>query len=149
MLKKGMPSQKRKIQTTLASFHNSNPHIDLIAFVYEHVTEEKFVDEEDEVELLYSLIDIIKNQLGVEKYLEVILFIAKMKRKYVTDLRKSKLASEKTLVFFDATGRKVVNSCFDCMLLLQELQVFVPDSKLLKKMLEEERRQKRGKLINS
>ena len=99
MLKKGMPSQKRKIQTTLASFHNSNPHIDLIAFVYEHVTEEKFVDEEDEVELLYSLIDIIKNQLGVEKYLEVILFIAKMKRKYVTDLEKANWLQKKHWYF--------------------------------------------------
>ena len=49
MLVKGTPTQKRKIQTSLASFQNANPHIDLIAFVYEAVIEEETELEEDEV----------------------------------------------------------------------------------------------------
>lgn len=156
MLVKGTPTQKRKIPTTLASFHNANPHIDLLAFVYENVTEQKFCTEFIEEEgtehglgnELYTLIDTIRNQLGVEKYLEVIIFIAKIKKKYVTDLRKNKIATTEMLVFFDSTGKSIVSGSFDCLLILKELQVFVPEENVLKRMLEEARK-KNVKFVNS
>lgn len=139
---KGTPSQKRRIPPTLAAFQSSNAHIDLIAFVYETITEEKaetFVcNEEWEIlgDELYTLISTIKTQLGVEKYIEVVLFISMLKRKYVTDLRKNKIAEKETLVFFDNQGKVIVKSSFNCMLILQEIQNFIPNKKVLKHILE-------------
>lgn len=157
MLVKGTPTQKRKIQTSLASFQNANPHIDLIAFVYEAVIEEETELEElstvEEKSILgdemYKLIDVIKTQLGMEKYMEVMLFIAKMKKKYVTDLRKNKVATEQMLVFFDEHGQSVVSSKFNSLLILKELQVFVPERQVLKKLMEGAKRKKNDKSIYS
>lgn len=147
MIVKGTPTKRRKIPTSLASFQNANPHIDIIAFVYEAVIEEETELEElttvEEKSILgddmFKLIDVIKTQLGVEKYIEVMLFISKIKRKYVTDLRKNKIATEDMLVFFDSKGKSVVSNEFNALLILKELQVFVPEKNILKKLLEKER----------
>lgn len=147
MIVKGTPTKRRKIPTSLASFQNANPHIDIIAFVYEAVIEEETELEElttvEEKSILgddmFKLIDVIKTQLGVEKYIEVMLFISKIKRKYVTDLRKNKIATEDMLVFFDSEGKSVVSNKFNSLLILKELQVFVPEKNILKKLLEKER----------
>ena len=52
------------------------------------------------------------------------------------------------LVFFDSTGKSIVSGSFDSLLILKELQVFIPEENVLKRMLEEARK-KNVKFVNS
>ena len=72
----------------------------------------------------------------------------KDRKKYVKDMRKNKIASTEMLVFFDSTGKSIVSGSFDSLLILKELQVFIPEENVLKRMLEEARK-KNVKFVNS
>lgn len=127
---KGSPNQKRRLPLTLSSLHCFNSHIDLIAFIYEIVTEQKedyndFENDINEIDFV-DMIDTIKKQFGVEKEIEIYMFINHLKKLYVTDYRKNKnkIATKKSLIFFD-DNETIIRNSFNSELIYAELQTFV------------------------
>lgn len=138
---KGSPNQKRRISLTLASLQAFNSHIDLIALVYEIVTEqkenyEKFEDDINELDFV-DAVDTIKKQFGIEKEIEIYLFINYLKKLYVTDYRgnNKKVASKKSLIYFD-DDETIIKQSFNAELIYAELQIFYIQKEKLSKMKE-------------
>lgn len=126
---KGSPNQKRRLPLTLSSLQCFNSHIDLIAFIYEIVTEQKedyseFEKDINELDFV-DVVETIKKQFGVEKEIEIYLFINHLKQLYVTDYRKerTKIATKRSLIFFD-DNETIIKNSFNAELIYAELQIF-------------------------
>ncbi|MGL5711145.1 MAG: hypothetical protein ACRCW9_09950 [Cetobacterium sp.] len=140
-LSKGSPNQKRRLPLTLASLQAFNAHIDIIAFVYELVTEQKedysdFLDGFEELDFI-DTIDTIKKQFGTEKEIEIYLFANHIKNLYVTDYRnsKNKIANKQSLVYFD-DEETLIRPGFNAELLHAELQLFYEEKEKLEQLKE-------------
>jgi hypothetical protein len=139
-ISKATPNKKRAINPTLASFQHFNSYIDLPGYCYEIITEFKDSDlGENELSIGEDLLKIketIQIKLGIEKYVELLLFIKYLREKYVTDLRLENphVATKRSLIYFDTDGTKIINDNFNALLIVSEMEKFNVKDEILEKL---------------